>query len=211
MPTFPESKNDILILAAKAAAGIQNNPGNYPNPPFDAALLSQYVGEDISIIERRQEKEAELKVLVDEDNAKVAQISALLRMYIDEAVARYPKDAGKLKEIGWDVQAERKYHEPGQVRNFEVAEQGPGVVLLDWKAPARTKSVGTVRGYRIERQIHDIETRNITEEWGQWERTAYETEETLHDQPRGVEISYRIVATNNNGDGPASDVETVVL
>jgi len=211
MATFPDSKNEILILAANVVEGINQNPNHFANPPFDPSLLNQRVTEEISIIARRQAKEAEMKALVEEDEAKMAEIIELLRALLDLAEAKYPKDAAILKELAWDIRADRRYLKPGQVRNLEAEPQGPGSVLLDWKAPARTKSVGATSGYRIERHIHDFNDDKTVEDWGKWQFNSYETEETLHDQPRGVEISYRIVPTNRTGDGPASDVETVVL
>jgi len=135
-----------------------------------------------------------------------------LRDLLDqEPEARYAHDAAILKKLGWDVRAAARFLPPGQVRNLEVSQQGPGIVLLDWKAPARSKSVGTARGYRIERHIHDFVNDKTIEDWGEWQWTCYPTEEVLHNQPRGVEISYRIVATNTHGEGPPSDVQTVVL
>ena len=116
-----------------------------------------------------------------------------------------------LKKLGWGARAKRRFLKPGQVRNLEVGQQGPGTVQLVWKAPERSRSVGSARAYRIERQIHDFENDKTIEDWGEWTTTCFPTEEVLHNQPRGVEIAYRVVAINTNGDGPASDVETVVL
>jgi len=211
MPEFPERKHEQLVLCAEVAAGIAANPTEFPNPPFNDVMLSGLVAMTISKITVRVAKEAELKQAIDEENEVHELTIKLCKQYLAEAEARYANESAILKKLGWDVKSEPRHLEPGQVRNLEVAPKGPGIVLLDWKAPARTKSVGSTSGYRIERQIIDIQTRNVTEEWGQWQTSCYATEEVLHEQPRAVEISYRIVATNRNGDGPASDVETIVL
>ena len=50
MPTFPDTKNDILILAAKVAAGITDYPADYPDPPFDAPAPSPLVLEATSTL-----------------------------------------------------------------------------------------------------------------------------------------------------------------
>jgi len=211
MPEFPDQKNEQLVLCAKVAAGIAANPTEFPNPPFDDVSLSTMVATTVSRIAVRVAKEAELKQAIDEEDMVHHAAIKVCKKYLAEAEARYPNQSAILKMLGWDVKAEARHLVPGQVRNLEVAAQGPGIALLDWKAPARFKSVGETSGYRIERQIIDIQTRNVTEEWGQWQSSCYATEEVLHEQPRAVEISYRIVATNRNGDGPASDVETIVL
>ena len=211
MPNFPDKKNDQLVLCGEVGEGIVANPGDFPDPPFDGAALNVLVATAMAKIVARVAKEAELAEAVDEENEARALAVQLCKRYLAEAEARYAHDAAMLKKLGWNKRAARRFLKPGQVRNLEVGQQGPGTVLLDWKAPERAQSVGSARAYRIDRQIHDFESDKIIEEWGEWNATCFPSEEVLHNQPRGVEISYRIVATNTNGDGPASDVETVVL
>jgi len=211
MPEFPDKKHEQLVLCAEVGEGINANPGDFPDPPFDGAALMALVLTAVTKITARVEKEAEMGQAIDEENEAVGLAVELCKRYLTEAEARYADNANILKKLGWDAKAEARFLVPGQVRNLEVSQQGPGTVLLDWKAPARTKSVGSARAYRIERHIHDFENDKTIEDWGEWTTTCFPTEEVLHNQSRGVEISYRIVATNTNGDGPASDVETVVL
>jgi hypothetical protein len=211
MPIFPDTKNDIVILAAKVAAGINDNPADYPNPPFDPAPMNLDIGEAIQLIGQRQAKNAEAKALLDQENAKIADVSAKLRTLLNEAETRYPTDAAKLQEIGWDVPSERQYLKPGEVRNLEAIAQGPGTVELDWKAPARTAHTGRPTIYKITRETRNIETHAAIEEFGTWESTAFETETLLSNQPRGVEISYRLTASNTNGDGPPVEAQRAVL
>jgi len=210
MPIFPRTKHEILILAAQVVEGIENNPGDFPNPPFDAALLKQRIGENLSIIERRQQKEAEAMALTVEDDEKNEEVSELTRQFLNQAEALYADNAPKLKELGWNVRAERTYKAPGTARDLEGERVGPGIVRLDWRAPERSKQTGETSGYRIERQVLDLETRNVTEEWGVWQFSTYETEQVLHGQPQRMEVNYRVIANNRTGDGPASDLATVV-
>ena len=58
MPTFPDTKNDIVILAAKVSAGISDNPADYPNPPFDPAPINALVGSALQLTGQRQAKDA---------------------------------------------------------------------------------------------------------------------------------------------------------
>jgi len=211
MPNFPDTKNDILILAGKVAAGISDHQADYPNPPFDPVPMTQDLSLCIQLIGQRQAKEAEAKALLDQENAKIADVSAKLRTLLNEAENRYPNDPAKLQEIGWDVPAERKYLAPGEVRNLEALQQGPGTVLLDWKAPAKTAHTGQPKIYKITRETRNLETHAPIEEFGAWETTAFETETLLSNQPRGVEITYRVTASNTNGDGPPVEAQRVVL
>ncbi len=44
-----------------------------------------------------------------------------------------------------------------------------------------------------------------------WKDTATDSEKTVINQPRGVEITYRVTAINTNGPGPAVTSTQVVL
>jgi len=111
-------------------------------------------------------------------------------------------DDDKLKLIGWaGRKAPSHLTPPGQTRLLEVPRQGEGWVVLDWKAPAEG---GKPAAYRVlRRQRPD----------GPWEdaATAVTTEATLVEQPRGVELEYRVVALNKAGEGPPSNTVMVVL
>ena len=113
--------------------------------------------------------------------------------------------------MGWDERADPRSRKPGQARNLEAIDQGVGTVDLDWKSPERTQATARPRAYRIERRIRDLNSNQITEDWVEWQMTALATEHTLANQPRAVEITYRVTAFNTNGDGPASNSVQVVL
>ena len=89
----------------------------------------------------------------------------------------------------------------------KVLTQGAGAVMLDWKAPARG-SGGSVRTYVIER-------REQTEggEFGDWRQVgiALETQALIMNQPRGVQLEYRIKAINTAGESLPSNTAVVVL
>jgi len=211
MATFPNTKNDILILAAKVAAGITANPVDYQDPPFDALFLSHLVGEAIDLVAQRQTKQAELDEIVVLENEKIAEVAAKLRTYLDQAEALYKDDPPKLHEIDWDVPSDPKHDKPGRVRDLEAVDQGAATVELDWKSPLRTANTGRPAAYKITRETRSIETHEAIEEFGTWESMAFKTMAILMNQPRGVEIRYRVIASNINGDGPPEDAERVVL
>ena len=74
-------------------------------------------------------------------------------------------------------------------------------MFLDWKQPA---DGGKVSAYKIQRRNRPS---------GAWQEvgTAIETEATLVDQPKGIELEYRIIAINKSGDGSPSNTAMVVL
>jgi len=187
MATFPKSKDEMMILLG--------------------VLLNQAVGH----ISDRQQKEAEAQGAVKLENESVTAVGDEARRLLRLAEALYRRDAGALHRLGWNVRAEKRRLKPGQVTYLEVGEQGPGTVALHWKPPKPTAATGRVGFYRIERQIRDLETNHITEEWGTWAATSSTNTIHLENQPRLVELSYRIVAVNHSGDGEHSDTETAVL
>jgi hypothetical protein len=115
---------------------------------------------------------------------------------------QYDFDDDKLKLLGWaGKKTATPLAPPGQVRQLEATKQGEGWVFLDWKAPAEG---GKINAYKIQR-------RNRPE--GAWQdvATAIETEATLIDQPKGVELEYRVIAVNKAGDGSPSNTVMAVL
>jgi len=211
MPEYPDAKEEKLILGGRIAAGVSENPAVYPPSEFDEQPLSLAIVNAIAKTTTRQKIEAQLALAVEEENAAVDLVETESKVLLRKAETKYPGDGAKLQLLGWDARADPKFLAPGQARNLVVTEQGPGEAGLKWKAPVHTASVGKVRVYRIERHIHDFEKDKTIEDWGEWTATTFVTEAELTGQPRGVEISYRVVAVNNNGDGPHSDAETVVL
>ncbi len=211
MPRFPRTKNDILVLAARIADGIVNNPTEYPDPPFDPSTLQVATALVLSRASDRQAKEAAAKEALDLENDALEDAADEAKHLLRLAEDAHGDDAAALQLIGWDVKADPRSLPPGQVRDLDVRAQGPAAAYLDWKAPLPSASTGDVRYYRVERQIVDIQTREVTEEWGVWRQTAIDSKIILADQPRAVEIGYRVIAVNPNGQGEPSDTETIVL
>ena len=212
MPTFPDNKLDILVFAAKVAAGINNNPIDYPQPPFDAATMMSKLAEATSLMAERQDKDAEAKDLLERENAKVEEIRVLLRQNVDQAETIHGNDAAKLQEIDWDVRADPKHLIPGQARNLQATHQAAGEVELDWNLPVHTATTGKPTIYKITRETRNMNPPNdVIEPFGTWQTTEFKTKAALDNQPRGVEIRYRVTASNTNGDGPPIDAELVVL
>ena len=107
-----------------------------------------------------------------------------------------------LKLIGWaGRKAATPLAVPGQSRLLEAPKQGEGWVYLDWKKPT---DGGKPAAYKVMR-------RNRPD--GAWEEvaTAVITEVTLVEQPRGIELEYRIIAVNKAGDGEPSNTAMCVL
>lgn len=87
------------------------------------------------------------------------------------------------------------------MRDIQITAEGDTWVALRWNPPVDGGAVG---GYKIQRKKKD---------GGGWEEvgSSVDTEHTLINQPRGIEMDYRVVAANKAGVGQPSATVTVVL
>ena len=137
----------------------------------------------------------------DKDTA-IEELSEAMKSDIRYAENTVNFDDDKLKLLGWaGKKTATPLAAPGQTCLLEAAKQGKGWLFLDWKAPA---DGGKPRVYKVQRRIRDS---------GDWKdvATAILTEATLVDQPKGIEIEYRVIAVNKAGVGQASNTVMAVL
>ena len=211
MSSFPRAMNDVLILAGKIRAGIAGNPVDYPDPPFGLTLFVQLLLRIIAELTDEQEKGALFKEAGDKRRETLDDLIEEMRRIIALAKAAHPDDAAKLEEIGVEPDAAPQSLAPGQCRGLVATHQGAGTVELDWHAPERTASTGDPSAYVLTRETRDVSTHQPIEEFGTWQSIEFHTKAMLMNQPRGVEILYRVTAKNVNGSGPPIDAERVVL
>lgn len=202
MASFPRTEPDIAALALLVTQGLTQASEDFPTPPvspdelqakldaYNAARAATVVAET----EFRQQhavKDEALEELVD-------GVKANLR-YAEVAARDRPE---KLSQLGWGGRRSGSSLEaPGEVRDISIRAEGDTWVVFDWKAPV---DGGAVAAYTIQRRNRD---------GGSWEDvgTSVDTEELLSNQPRGVELDYRVVAVNKSGAGQPSATVTVVL
>ena len=112
-----------------------------------------------------------------------------------------------LDYLGWGGRkTPTSLEKPGSVFGLTPTYEGPGTLSLGWLKPAIG---GAVSSYRIERSDQPAGG-GIPGAWTLI-TTSYEPEATLRDQPRGIEMQYRVIATNATGDSMPSNIATVVL
>jgi hypothetical protein len=202
MALFPRTEPEIATLALVVKDGLVQAAEDFPAPPvppeelqarleaYNAALTATVTAESAAR-ERHAVKDDALEALVD-------GIKANLRYA--EVAAR--EDPEKLVHLGWSAPRTGKGREaPGEVRDAGIRSQGPGWLLLDWKAPV---DGGTVSAYTIRR-------RRRTEEQWQDIATSVDSEALIQNQERGVPFEYQIVAVNKAGVGKPSALVAVTL
>jgi hypothetical protein len=86
---------------------------------------------------------------------------------------------------------------PGEVRDITVGAEGDTWLILRWKQPVDGGAPGV---YRIQRR----------QEGTPWEDVGIstDTEALCSDQPRGVELFFRVFAVNKAGTGQPSATVT---
>jgi hypothetical protein len=202
MARFPQTEPEIAALALLVTQGLSQASEDFPTPPVPTeelqtkleaynAARAATVAAETTFREQHAVKDQALEELVD-------GVKANLR-YAEIAVRDQPE---KLNQLGWaGRRSGSALVAPGEVRDMSVRVEGETWVVFDWKAPV---DGGAVAAYTIQRRNRD---------GGSWEDvgTSVDTEELLSNQPRGVELEYRVIAVNKTGAGQPSATVTVVL
>ena len=174
---------------------------DFPTPPVPAsemqAKLDAYTAARLATVlaetqfrEQHAIKDEALDDLIDSTKADLK--------YAEFAVRDRPE---KLKQLGWAPRRRGSALEgPGEVRNMAIAGEGDTWVVLRWKPPVEGDKATF---YRIQRKVEDSP-------WEDFE-TSTHTEQLMSNQPRGVELDFRVFAVNKAGEGTPSATVTVVL
>jgi len=108
-------------------------------------------------------------------------------------------DDDKLKLLGWGGRKPPKALErPGQARALEAPREVEGWIFPDWKSPSEG---GKVAAYKIERRERPWLDAGM----------AMETEATLHNQERGKEGEYRVIAVSKADEAMPNNTVMAVL
>ena len=201
MARFPKAEAKIAQLARFIADGLANAPDVFPSPPVGPAELlaqlaefqKQFAALAASRAEtagRRSAKNRSLKTMKDSMRANLRYAEVMAR--------RHPQ---KLVSLGWGKRRPRTpLQPPGEVRDIAIRNEGDTWLLLGWEAPV---DGGAVAVYQVQRR----------KPGGSWEdvATSMDPIELLREQPRGVDLEFRVVALNRAGAGPPSATVTAVL
>jgi len=207
MPKFPKRQADIEALALTMLAGYVAHIADFPSANKSGLFLA--------LKGYREAQEADIdaraaaQVATEAKNLKLDDLEEKLRVELKKSEVDVGADSEKLEYIGWGPKAPPSPADPpGQPRNLDAVIQGTNTVLLDFKAPARG-SGGNVRTYIIERRQQP----EGGGEFGDWQQAgiALESETTLMNQPRGIQLEYHVKAINTGGESLPSNTVAVVL
>lgn len=201
MPNFPRGESDIVALAKSVTEGFAKVPEIFPAPPIsfdemqarrarhDAAIAATILAENAFRAQHATKDQAQADVV---DGLKI-------NLKYAEAVAR--NNPEHLTILGWGPRRDGSgLKAPGEVRDIAVVSQSESSIHLRWNPPA---DGGIPAFYQIQRM----------REGGPWEDagTATATEQLLLNQPKGVPLTYWVIAVNKAGAGQPSGIVKVVL
>ncbi|NLV44420.1 MAG: fibronectin type III domain-containing protein [Candidatus Hydrogenedentes bacterium] len=206
MPCFPKKEADIFALANQMIAGYTDHPAVFPHADV-AALTDARINYTNQVIVAGCYK-ADVALATEVKDKSFRALVRNMKQQLKRSESDTKDNPLQLKHIGW---TEERYggqtRKPAQPRSFEATPRGPGVVELEWKAPAPGKG-GPVRSYVVLRR-QQLPGQKFTH-WSQ-EGMALTPEITLTNQPRYIQLEYRIIAINATGTSVPSNAVAVVL
>jgi hypothetical protein len=198
---FPEAEPEIATLAMRVIEGLRQLGAEFPALPVPTdelqARLDRFNGSKSRVVDAtatlREEhavNDQDLEDLVDGTKANLKYAEVVFRDQPAKLsqLRRGPRRDGSTLEA------------PGEVRDIRILSEGDTWVTLRWNPPADGGAAGA---YKIQRKRKDA---RVWEDVG----SSVDTVQTLSNQPRGIEMDYRVVA-NKAGTGQPSATVTVVL
>jgi hypothetical protein len=199
---FPHTEGEIGKLAQFMISGLRTEQELFPAPPVPPDDLQARFDTYVSAREAARKASGVAARLYTEKDDALEELVADLKSVIRYAENTTDFNDDDLKTIGWGGRAlKSSLQPPGQVGSLTAPREGPGWILLEWKAP---KSGGKVSAYRIQRRHHVDEA---------WEEAgmSVEPQVLLSGQERGVPLVYHVIAVNKAGESEPSNIVTTVL
>lgn len=210
MPRYPAQQAQILALAEAMIGGYTEHAALFPNA--DAPLLQSLRDTYNSAAAVQTDAMAAAQLATEAKQAALNQLQTVIKQQLKQSQIDTAANPENLNYIGWGPRAEaRSIETPGQPMKLKSIDEGAGTLLIEWKRPARG-SGGPVRTYIIERRelITDKDDNDKTSKWKQT-ALSLETTASLKDQPRGVQLEYRVKTINKAGQSPPSNTVAIVL
>jgi len=211
MPKFPNKEADVVALAEAMIAGYTAHPADFPSidPLVDLPALQTALTDYQTNKNSQEDARAQAQLATVTKASTLDALMELMKNDLKLSEVDVVDSPEKLAEIGWGPrQQPQPVAAPGQPTNLHPVAEGQGIVWLEWDRPA-AGSGGPVRNYIIERR----EQPAGGGEFGAWAivGTALNNEANLSDQPRGIQMEYRVTAANVTGESMPSNTAAVVL
>jgi hypothetical protein len=205
MPIFPRTEAEVVALAETMIAGYTAHAADFPSVTVAdlQTALDTYQTDKNS----QEDARAQAKIATETKDTKLDDLMELMKNDLKLSEVDVADDPEKLAQIGWGPrQQPQPVPLPGQPVNFVPTAEGPGDVWLEWDSP---ENGGIIRNYIIERRVQPAEGGDFSD----WEviGTSLDTKIHLLEQPRGIQMEYRVKAANVSGESLPSNTAAVVL
>lgn len=209
MAVFPKSESNVTTLAQEMINGLTQYGELFPSVTPDAltALEGAYNLYQIARNDQASAQAAAKNATIAKDQRQDA-LEEQMHKIIYLAEHDNIETPGNLDYIGWGSRKPPSaLTPPGQPIEFTPVEEGAGYVTFQWKKPV---SGGAVSSYIIERSDQPAGG-GIPGPWTLI-TTVFGTNARLDNQPRGIEMQYRVTAINAAGaSAPSAGIVSVVL
>jgi hypothetical protein len=209
MPVFPRKEPDIVALAEAMIAGYTAHPTDFPSidPLTDLVALQTALTDYQADKQSQVDSRAQAKIATQTKSSTLDALTALMSNDLKLSEVDVAADPTKLAEIGWGPRQDpQPVNPPGQPTNLHPVAEGQGLLWLAWD---RSETGGPLRNYVVQRR----EQPAGGGEFGDWAivGTALNNEISLTDQPRSIQMEYRVTAVNLGGESMPSNTAAVVL
>ncbi len=205
MPAFPRTESEVIALAEAMVAGYTAHAADFPS--VTVATLSTALTTFQTNRQAQISAQSQAQLATETKGDKLDALIELMKNDLKKSEVDTASDPTKLAEIGWGPRQQPvPVDPPGQPVNFHPTAEGPGDLWLEWESPA---TGGLVRNYIIECR----ERAAGGTEFGDWSvvGTSLNTDTHLLEQPRGIQLEYRVKSTNVSGESMPSNTAAVVL
>lgn len=207
MPVFPKKEAEIVALAQTMLAGLTAHPADFPS--ITAAELQSILSIFTASRDIQENARAAAQLATVNKEETLTDLVSFMKNNLKLAEVDTAANPTKLTEIGWGPKAQPKDKAaPASPSNLMSYYEGPGSLTLEWVKPIHDAN-RPVANYIIQRR-QQVSTGGEFSDWLLIDM-GYATELLLSNQPRGVQLEYRVIASNAAGESMPSNVAPVVL
>ena len=203
---FPFSEPEVVVLAEAMIAGYTAHALDFPNvdpAPLDSTLVDYKAARN-----SQEDARAQAQIATEAKNARLTELVETMKNDLKLSEVDTTDDPTKLTQIGWGPKADpTPVIPPNQPTNLVPATEGTDTLTLKWDKPSNGTTGGPVRNYIVQRRD---KVEGAFGSWGLIDTLYHEIAE-LAEQPQGVQMEYRVTASNTAGDSNPSNVASVVL
>ena len=204
MPTFPRKESDLVALTTAMSSGYAAHAADFPNA--DPVAITTAFNNYLNAKNSQTDLTGQAQLATTEKDTVLEELETVIKQQLKQSELDVTATPEKLELIGWGPKAPpTPATPPAQPQNFVATRQDVASVTFDWTRPASAAP----RVYLIERRSQPTEGGDF----GPWQQitTTIERDTVVGDQPRGVQLEYRVKALNLAGESLPSNTSAVVL